>query len=364
MRALKICAIVALVLSPILSSARPAGSEPTLTSRIDQILQARYAAGDFNGTVLVARQGKVIYGRGFGLANREWNLPNGLQTKFEIGSMTKQFTAMLILQFVNDGKVRLDGSLSEYLPYYRPDTGKRITVSELLSHTSGIPNFTDIPGFLDGPPSRVRYGVQQFAQKYCSGDLRFEPGTEFEYSNSGYFLLGAILEEVSGESYEQLLQNRILKPLGMKDSGYTHSETIIEHRAAGYERSASGLQNARYYDMSIPFAAGALYSTVEDLYLWDKALYSERLLPGRLRDLLFKPNLEDYGYGWGMLIPKPGSPYAGESIPMHGGAIFGFQSMIQRIIQHKELIVLLDNTSSPKLLDIALEIRRVLSTSH
>jgi CubicO group peptidase (beta-lactamase class C family) len=116
--------------------------------------------------------------------------------------------------------------------------------------------------------------------------------------------------------------------------------------------------------MSIPFAAGALYSTAEDLNLWDQTLYSDRLLPARLRDLLFKPNLEDYGYGWGLLIPKAGSPYAGESIPMHGGAIFGFQSLIQRIVQHKELIVLLDNTDSSKLLEIASEIRRALADNH
>jgi CubicO group peptidase (beta-lactamase class C family) len=197
----------------------------------------------------------------------------------------------------------------------------------------------------------------------CSGDLLFEPGTKFAYSNSGYFLLGAILEEVSGKSYKHLLEQRIFAPLGMKDSGYTHTETILRNRAAGYERTSPGLRNARYYDMSIPFAAGALYSTVRDLYLWDQALYTERLLPAKLRDLLFTPNLDNYGYGWAILIPAPGSPYAGESIPMHGGAIFGFQSVIQRIPRHKELIVLLDNTESPKLLDIALEIRRVLATT-
>jgi CubicO group peptidase (beta-lactamase class C family) len=113
--------------------------------------------------------------------------------------------------------------------------------------------------------------------------------------------------------------------------------------------------------MSIPFAAGALYSTAGDLFLWDQALYGEQLLPAKLRDLLFKPNLENYGYGWGLLIPAAGSPYAGETIPMHGGAIFGFQSVIQRVVQHKELIVLLDNSDSPKLLEIALQIRRVLA---
>jgi len=332
-----------------------------LTSQIDQIMRARGAVGEFNGSVLVARRGHIIYERGFGLANLEWHIPNDVNTKFEIGSMTKQFTALLVLQFVHQGKIQLEGRLSDYLPYYRKDTGSRVTISELLSHTSGIPSFTDLPGFLDGPPSRVHHTVREFVQEFCSRDLRFEPGTRFEYSNSGYFLLGAVLEQISGVSYEQLLQDRIFRPLGMKASGYTHSETVIAHRAAGYEHSPYGLQNARYYDMSVPFAAGAVYSTVEDLNLWDQALYGEQLLPARLRDLLFKPNLENYGYGWVMLVPAKGSPYAGESIPMHGGAIFGFQSVIQRIIQHRELIVLLDNNDNPKLLEIALQIRRALA---
>lgn len=361
MRVLQICSTIVCVFLSILSSPAQVTSGQPGFAQIDQLMQSRFSAGDFNGTILVARRGKILYQRGFGLANREWNIPNDLQTKFEIGSMSKQFTAMLVLQFVNEGKIRLDGQVSDYLPYYRQDTGKRIAISELLSHTSGVPNFITAPGFLDGPASRTRYSVREFAQKYCSSDLRFVPGTKFEYSNSGYFLLGAILEQVSGESYENLLQDRIFKPLGMKDSGYAHSETIIAHRAAGYERSPSGLQNARYYDMSIPFSAGALYSTVGDLYLWDQALYSERLLPARLRDLLFKPNLENYGYGWGILVPKPGSPYAGESIPIHGGAIFGFQSLIQRIVQHKEVIILLDNTDSPKLLETAQQIRKILA---
>jgi CubicO group peptidase (beta-lactamase class C family) len=354
--------IFALIISPVLLCAQQQSLEPAV-KQIDQLMQTRSAAGDFNGSALVARQGRVIYARGLGLANREWNIPNDVQTKFEIGSMTKQFTALLILQFANEGRIRLDAHISDYLPYYRKDTGSRVTISELLSHTSGVPNFLQTPGFLAGPASRTTYGVEEFSKKYCSGDLHFEPGTKFEYSNSGYFLLGAILEQISGQPYEQLLENRIFTPLGMKDSGYTHSETVLLHRAAGYERSEKGFQNARYYDMSIPFAAGALYSTVGDLYLWDQALYSERLLPARWRDLLFKPNLENYGYGWGILIPETGAPYAGESIEMHGGAIFGFQSLIQRIPKHRELIVLLDNNDSPKLLEIALEIRRALSAN-
>jgi CubicO group peptidase (beta-lactamase class C family) len=351
-----ISCLLGLVVSAI--QARPQVSP---AQQFDEIMKSRYAAGDFNGAVLVARQGRVLYQHAFGLANREWNISNDLQTKFEIGSMTKQFTAMLVLQMVNEGKLRLDGHVSDYLLYYRRDNGSRITISQLLSHESGVPNFTALPGFLDGPASRTHYGVQEFVQKYCSGDLEFEPGTKFNYSNSGYFILGAILEQVSGKSYETLLQERIFGPSGMKDSGYTHSETVIPHRATGYERTDSGFKNARFYDMSIPFAAGALYSTVGDLLLWDDALYGEKLLPAKLRDLMFKPNLDSYGYGWGILVPAAGSPYAGESIPMHGGAIFGFQSVIVRIIQHHELILLLDNSDSPKLLEIALQIRRVLA---
>jgi CubicO group peptidase (beta-lactamase class C family) len=363
MKNLRASLVLALLSASTVTWAQQSSLQPPATG-IDQLMQARFIAGDFNGTVLVAREGHIIYERGFGFANLEWNIPNDLRTKFEIGSMTKQFTALLILQFVNEGKIRLDGHLSDYLPYYRKETGSRVTVSELLSHTSGIPNFISLPGFLEGPASRTRYSVKDFVQRFCSGDLQFEPGTKFDYSNSGYFLLGAILEEASGVSYEQLLRDRIFTPLGMNDSGYAHSETVLPHRASGYERSGNGLRNARYYDMSIPFAAGALYSTVEDLYLWDEALYGERLLPARLRDLLFAPNLENYGYGWGILTPEAGMPNAGEPIPMHGGAIFGFQALIQRIPKHRELIVLLDNTDNSGLLDIALEIRRVLSQTH
>lgn len=365
-RALKLFRPPSLVVMLLLSTLASAQQETpsTLALEINEVMRAHAAAADFSGSVLVARDGRILYQHSFGYANLEWQVPNDLHTKFEIGSMTKQFTALLVLQFVNEGKITLDGHLSDYLPYYRKDTGNRVTVRQLLSHTSGIPNFIFATGFLDGPASRTTYSVQDFALKFCSGDLEFEPGTRFHYSNSGYFLLGAVLEEVSGSSYEQLLKNRIFTPVGMNESGYAHSEKIIPGRAAGYQRSSNGLQNARFYDMSIPFAAGALYSTVGDLFLWDQALYGDRLLPANLRDLLFKPNLENYGFGWGTLIPKPGSPNAGETVLMHGGAIFGFQSLIERIPKHRELIVLLDNTDSPKLLEVALELRRVLSDNQ
>jgi CubicO group peptidase (beta-lactamase class C family) len=290
-------AVLLLFGAPNILPLRIEQQDPAVPS-IATIMQRRSSAGEFNGTVLVARDGKILYENSFGYANREWNIPNDLETKFEIGSMTKQFTALLILQFVNEGKLDLNGHISDYLPYYRKDTGSRVTIAELLSQTSGIPEFLSKPDFLDGPASRAHFSVREFAVQFCSGNLQFQSGTRFEYSNSGYFLLGAILEQTSGATYESLLQDRILNPLKMNDSGYTHSETVLAHRATGYERTATGFRNARYYDMSIPFAAGAMYSTVGDLLRWDQALYTEQLLPARLRDLLFKPNLEDYGFGW------------------------------------------------------------------
>ena len=332
----------------------------SISDRIDALMQQKSRSAQFNGTVLVAIQGKIVYEQAFGSADLEWNVPNDKQTKFEIGSLTKQFTALLVLQLVNEGRMRLDGHISNYLPYYRRDTGARVTVHELLSHTSGIPNFITLPGFVDGPANRTHYSPEEFVRKYCSGDLEFEPGSRFKYSNSGYFILGAILERATGQSYESLLHRRILDPLEMKDSGYTHTEELIPHRARGYERVGSSLRNARFYDMSIPFSAGALYSNVEDLYKWDQALYTDRLLPLKYRDLLFRPNLQNYGYGWAFLMPKEGQPFAGDTIPMHGGAIFGFQALIQRIPRERDLIVLLDNTDDRTLLEIAMEIRQII----
>ena len=175
--------LLAALIAPMHISAQQPTMQTT-ASEIDELMQTHAAAGDFSGSVLVAREGNVIYQHAFGYANLEWKIPNDLQTKFEIGSMTKQFTAVLVLQFVNEGRIKLDGHLSDYLPYYRKDTGSRVAVSELLSHTSGIPNFISAPDFLEGPASRTKYSVKDFAQKYCSGDLEFAPGTRFNYSNS------------------------------------------------------------------------------------------------------------------------------------------------------------------------------------
>ena len=330
-------------------------------TKIDEILSLYQKYGQFNGSALVADNGKVIYKKGFGLANMEWEIPNAPDTKFRLGSITKQFTATLILQLVEQGKVKLDGKLSDYLPDYRKDTGGKVTIHNLLSHTSGIPSYTSLPGFFQNV-SRNPYTVDEFIKKYASGDLEFEPGTKFVYDNSGYFLLGAIIEKVTGKPYEQVLKENIFDPLGMKNTGYDHWDTIISKRATGYSRSVRGLQTASYLDMSIPYAAGSLYSTVEDLYLWDQALYGEKILSTKSKELMFKPNLSNYGYGFVITKATLPAPTALQvPVIQHNGGINGFNTVIVRMTNDKRLIVLLDNAEDGQYLDrITLGIMSIL----
>lgn len=290
----------------------------------------------------------MIFKKGFGLADFEWKIPNTPDTRFRLGSITKQFTATLVLQLVEEGRLSLDTPLARALPYYRQDTGARVTIHHLLAHTSGIPSYTSLATFFN-EVSRDPYEVQAFALQYCSGELEFEPGTKFRYNNSGYFLLGAIVEQVTGKSYAEVLKQRILDPLGMRATGYDLAAPLIEKRARGYERSLGGVRNAPYLDMSLPFAAGAMYSTVEDLYLWDQALYADRLLPGPAKQRMFTPQLEDYAYGWG-IGKKPIGPDKAERLTIgHGGGINGFNTLITRIPEDRHLVVLLNNTGGTSL---------------
>ena len=318
--------------------------------KIDDLVALYHSYGQFNGAVLVAENGKVIYKKGVGLANMEWNIPNELDTKFRLGSITKQFTATLILQLVEQGKLKLDGKVSDYLPDYRKDTGSKITIHHLLSHTSGLPNYTAQAGFMENV-SRNPFKVDDFVKKYTSGDLEFEPGAKFNYSNSGYFLLGAIVEKVTGTAYEKVLQERILDPLGMKNTGYDHAGRLLSKRAAGYVKTQRGYENAPYLDMTIPYAAGSLYSTVEDLFLWDQALYGEKVIRAASKELMFKPNLENYGYGFVITKASLGPSKIVVPVIQHNGGINGFSTTIVRLVGDQRLIVLLDNTSQGRYLD-------------
>src|SRR5690606_17204118 len=195
----------------------------TKADKIDKLVSTYAEYGKFNGSVLVADKGNVIYKKGFGLADMEWNIPNQPDTKHRLGSITKQFTAVLIMQLVEQGKLQLHVPVTTWLPDYPKKNGDIITIHHLLTHTSGIPNMTSCPGFIKDV-SRNAYTPAQLVKISADSTLEFKPGERFAYSNSGYLLLGHIIEKVTGKSYEQVLQEHILTPLGMTNTGYDHHE--------------------------------------------------------------------------------------------------------------------------------------------
>jgi CubicO group peptidase (beta-lactamase class C family) len=340
----------------------------TKAEKIDELMRLYNEYGQFNGSVLVAENGKVIFKKGFGMANMEWEVPNQPDTKHRLGSVTKQFTAMLILQLVEEGKLNLNVPITTYLPDYPKETGDIITIHHLLTHTSGIPNFTSFPNY-QKELSKNSYNLKALIKIFSDSSLQFKPGEKFTYSNSGYLLLGAIIEKVSGKPYEQILHEKILNPLKMNNTGYDHHETILKNRASGYEKNENKFRNADYIDMSVPFSAGALYSTVEDLYLWDQALYNETLLPSNTRDLLFKPYVNtmgaSYGYGWFVIKTPIGNTSDSVKVIGHIGGINGFNTSIQRIPSDKHLIVLLNNTGGAALIEMTTAIINILyNTSY
>jgi len=253
----------------------------------------------------------------------------------------------------------LDEKMTNYLPDYRKDTGNQVNIHHLLTHTSGIPSYTSLPNFFKDV-SRNPYTVDEFVKQFCSDSLAFEPGSKYSYSNSGYFVLGAIIEEVTGKTYETVLQKRILDPLHMKNTGYDHHETIITNRATGYEKTPSGYINSAYLDMSLPFSAGSMYSTVEDLYLWNQALYTEDLLSDKYKDIMFRPFLSNYAYGWGVRKILLGASEDSLQVVSHGGGINGFNTLITRLVDDKYLIVLLNNTGRTALNRMSIGITNIL----
>ena len=336
----------------------------TKVEQIEKLLSTYEEYGQFNGSVLVSDNGKVIYKKGFGMANMEWDIPNQPNTKHRLGSITKQFTAMLILQLVAEGKLDLQEPITKYLPDYPRATGDIITTHHLLTHTSGIPNYTAFPKFFKDL-SRDPYTPEEFVKIFADKALGFTPGEKFSYSNSGYFLLGVIVEKLSGKTYEQMLEDKIFTPLDMNDSGYDNHGDILKNRATGYEKQGKNYINSSYLDMTIPYAAGSLYSTVEDLYKWDQALYTTTILPKEYMAMYFKPYIPAFGkahyaYGWAVGYVKIGQSTDSIYTIGHGGGINGFNTNISRATSDNSLIVLLNNTGRAALNDITNAIRGIM----
>ncbi len=335
----------------------------TKTEQIDKLMSLYNEYGQFNGSVLVAENSKVIYKRGLGLANMEWDIANRPDTKHRLGSITKQFTSMLIMQLVEKGKLKLDIPITTYLSDYPKATGDSITIHHLLTHTAGIPNYTSFQNFFNDH-MRNPYTPDEFVEVFKDSTLQFTPGDRFAYSNSGYFLLGVIIEKVSGKTYEQMLQENIFTPLKMNNTGFDHHSTILKNRATGYNKFGTSYTNSDYLDMSIPYAAGSMYSTVEDLYLWDQALYTDQLISKKYKELIFTPDVStgqaSYGYGWGIHYQPLGKTNDSIKVIGHGGGINGFNTIISRIPSDKHLIVLLNNTGGTDLRTMSRSISSIL----
>lgn len=319
--------------------------------KIEQLVNAFVENGDFNGAILVSENNQLVYKAGCAYANMEWEIPNQTDTKFRIGSISKQFTAMLILQLVAEHKLELHQAISNYITY-PSQNGDIISIHHLLTHSSGIPN--NYPSTATGKKIGDmiipdRFAPEELINEFSALPLEFSPGEKFSYSNASYSLLGYIATQVTGKSYEQLLQEKIFSPLGMKNSGYDKHRALIKNRASGYFKSWGSYYNANYTDMSKPYAAGGLYSTVEDLFLWDQALYTEQLLEKKYLDVMFQAHIPDpgyggdYAYGWSLKEKALGNSAETVQTIFHDGVIDGFCAIITRIPSSNSSVICLSN---------------------
>jgi len=327
---------VAVVASLPLAGAEPPDLDPTIRKEM--------AKRQIPGLSLaIVRDGKVELARGYGMADLELSVPARPGTVYEIGSITKQFTAAAVMQLVEEGRIALDGKITKLVPGL-PGAWDGVTVRHLLTHTSGIKSTTSIPGFQKN--LRKDYPQEEVIKLVADYPLQFKPGERWEYSNTGYFVLGMLLEKVGGKAYGELLRERIFAPLGMSSTRANDLSAVIPNRAAGYTLEKDGLHNADYLSMTQPFAAGVLVSTVEDLARWDAALQGEKVLKAASKQEVFSPaRLNDgsattYGFGWSF------GTISGHRVIGHGGGIPGFSSSLARFVDDGVTIIVLMNTDS------------------
>ncbi|MBK5297243.1 MAG: serine hydrolase, partial [Vicinamibacteria bacterium] len=325
-----------------------------VAARVDAYMQAQARISHFSGVVMVARDGTPVISKGYGWANAEWEVPNTPQTKFRLGSITKQFTATLVLRLQEQKRLAVQDPICTYVAPC-PDTWKPVTIHHLLTHTSGIPSYTGLPDYKK--TMMVPKTIEQMVAVFRDLSLEFVPGEKFKYNNSGYFLLGVIIEKVAGRKYEEVLRDELFTPLGMKDTGYDWSEPLLPRRAAGYTRRGDTWVNAEYLDMQQPYSAGSLYSTVEDLLIWDQALYTDRVLPEAARTAMFTPFKDNYAYGWA--IQPADKATSGHVQIGHGGGINGFSTMIQRVPSDRVAVVVLSNVENLSAGNIARDVMAI-----
>lgn len=316
-------------------------SAQDVTATFDKIFTEKYPENGPGAAVLVAKKGKVIYRKAFGKANIENNINMRPDHIFEIGSITKQFTAVSILMLEEEGKLSINDHVKKYIPTY--PNGENITILHLLNHTSGVKSYTNIPNLESfAKDDKTPMEIIAFFQ---SQPIDFEPGEQWRYNNSGYIVLGHIIEEISGMSYEDFVQKRIFDKLGMKNSYYGNKSRIIKNRASGYQPTQDGIKNADRISMTIPYAAGSLMSCVDDMLLWSNAIHNNTLIKASSKarahsnTTLNNGDLTNYGYGW--QINELNNKRSIE----HGGGIFGFVSQGIYIPDEDIYAIVLTNTN-------------------
>jgi len=328
--------VILTALSLFAAVGAPAQEAAPVTSKLDEYLSAAAKMG-FIGSTLVARDGKVIFSKGYGMANAEWDISNTPQTKFRLGSITKQFTAASILLLQERGKLSVQDPICKHIAEC-PKAWEPVTIHHLLTHTSGIPSYTDVKS----PEEFRKLSLTQvtpagFVDSFKSKPLEFPVGEKMKYNNSGYFMLGYIIEKVSGQSYEAFLQENIFAPLKMANTGYDTHDRILKNRATGYSRKNNAKVNSDYLDMTVPYAAGSLYSTVEDLFTWNEALFSDKLLSAKSREAMMTVDKNNYAYG--LVINQQHN----RKLVSHGGGINGFNTILARFPEEKVTVVVLRN---------------------
>jgi CubicO group peptidase (beta-lactamase class C family) len=292
-----------------------------MTADFDKLLSEQFKTGETGCAALVAIKGQIVYKKAFGMANLELNVPMQPDMVFRIGSITKQFTAVAILQLMEQGKLSLQDEITKYIPDY-PTQAYKITIENLLTHTSGIKSYTNVPDFYKYVKEDLK--PEEAIDRFKNLPMEFAPGTKWNYNNSGFFLLGYIIEKVSGMTYQDYVEQNLLKPAGMTNSLYGSDKKLIKNRAYPYQADGDNTVNADYLSMLLPYSAGSLMSTVEDLYKWNRALLADKLVKKESLDKAWTEyKLADgkgthYGYGWFL------SQIQGSQTIEHGGGINGY----------------------------------------
>jgi D-alanyl-D-alanine carboxypeptidase len=319
-------------------------SQTPNSDAIDDFVRKQMEQRHIPGVSLaIVQQGKMVKATGYGMANVELSVPATQDTVYQLASVTKTFTATAIMMLVEEGKLNLDDKIGKHLPNL-PTAWEDVTVRQLLNHTSGIKSYTSIPDFFKS--ARKDFAQQEIIDLVASAPLEFAPGEKWRYNNTGYFLLGMLIEKTTGKKYGDFLSERIFKPLDMAQTRVNDLHAVIPNRAQGYAWDGKSLRNGDYVSPTQPFSAGMLVSTVSDLVKWDAALYSEKLLKKSTLESMWTPTTlakdeqADYGFGWQT------KPQNGHRQLAHGGGIPGFSTQISRFVNDQLTVIVLTNSGS------------------